>query len=172
VSSVLSKYLADPNWWLAILTLLGLIVAIVTLRNQTKSFKLTIGADLAMKLDERFNDPEFLDIRRTAAQALRAGSVLKQAEDVFDFFDTVGLFVRLKALDPEIAHSLFFHWANLYWCTGEKYIKAQRRMTKLRWNDFETLYRAICVIEKAHDASSGDLHLTPELIDEYLRDEP
>jgi hypothetical protein len=68
VSTVLSKYLADPNWWLAILTLLGLIVAIVTLRNQTKSFKLTIGADLAMKLDERFNDPEFLDI---AEQQLR-----------------------------------------------------------------------------------------------------
>ena len=54
---VIYKYLSDPNWLLAVFTLILVIVAILTLRAQTKSFKLTIGADLAMKLDERFSEP-------------------------------------------------------------------------------------------------------------------
>jgi hypothetical protein len=110
---VIYKYLSDPNWLLAVFTLILVIVAILTLRAQTKSFKLTIGADLAMKLDERFSEPAFLADRVHAAEALKSQLNLKEAENVFDFLDMVGLFVRLKALDPEIAHSLFFHFLSL-----------------------------------------------------------
>ncbi|HUN85954.1 MAG TPA: hypothetical protein VMU48_16365, partial [Terracidiphilus sp.] len=65
------KYLLDPNWWLVVFALVAVIVAIWTQYKQTHSFKLTIGADLAMKLDERFNEHDFLKIRVVAAKALR-----------------------------------------------------------------------------------------------------
>ncbi len=100
MGTVIYKYLSDPNWLLAVFTLILVIVAILTLLAQTKSFKLTIGADLAMKFDERFNEPAFLADRVHAAEALKSQLNLKEAENVFDFLDMVGLFVRLKALDP------------------------------------------------------------------------
>jgi len=165
------KYFSDPNWWLVVFALAGAVIAIVTLRAQTKSFKLTIGADLAMKLDERFNESSFLEARAHAAQALKSRESIKEAEDVFDFFDTIGLFVRLKALDPEIAHSLFFHWINLYWTTGKEYVADKQRTATLRWSDFGRLYDATRRIEEKRDPSSEDLNLKPERIAEYLDDE-
>ena len=168
---VIYKHLSDPNWLLAVFTLILVIVAILTLRAQTKSFKLTIGADLAMKLDERFSEPAFLADRVHAAEALKSQLNLKEAENVFDFLDMVGLFVRLKALDPEIAHSLFFHWINLYWTTGKEYIVAKQRTATLKWSDFKRLYEVTRQIEEDRDKHSEDLDLTPERIAEYLDDE-
>ena len=165
------KFFSDPNWWLALFALVGAVTAIVTVREQTKSFKLTIGADLAMKLDERFNEPSFCVERAHAAQALKSNESVKEAENVFDFFDTIGLFVRLKALDPEIAHSLFFHWINLYWTTGKEYIAAKQRTANLRWNDFGQLFEITRRVEKNRDPCSEDLDLKPERIAEYLDDE-
>jgi hypothetical protein len=56
---MVGKYLSDPTWLLTIFTLVGVIVAVVTLWLQTKSFKLTIGADLGMKLDDKFDSSWF-----------------------------------------------------------------------------------------------------------------
>ena len=165
------KYLLDPNWWLVVFALVAVIVAIWTQYKQTHSFKLTIGADLAMKLDERFNEHDFLKIRVIAAKALRTNSDVKRAEDIFDFFDTVGLFVRLGALDPRIAHSLFFHWINLYWRAGEKYIKAERQKSKLKWEEFAKLYAVTRRFEEKRDPSSENLSPTPELTATQLDDE-
>jgi len=168
---MICKYISDPTWWLALIALVGLIVAIVTLYAQTKSFRLTLGADLAMKFDERFNEPSFLIERAHAAQALKSKESVKEAENVFDFFDTIGLFVRLKALDPEIAHSLFFHWVNLYWTTGKEYIAAKQLTANLRWKDFGQLYEITRRVEENRDPHSEDLDLKPERIAEYLDDE-
>jgi hypothetical protein len=57
--------------------LIGAGIAIATLLSQTKSFRLTIGADLAMKLDERFNEASFLQDRAHAAQAIKSKEDLK-----------------------------------------------------------------------------------------------
>jgi hypothetical protein len=168
---MLGKYLSDPTWLLTIFTLVGVIVAVVTLWLQTKSFKLTIGADLGMKLDDRFDSSQFAIKRLDAATALKNNSSLENAEDVFDFFDTVGLFVRLGALKAEIAHSLFFHWINLYWRSGEHYIKDRQKEANLTWADFEKLYSVTRAIEKRKDPGSRDLRLTPTDIEDYLDDE-
>lgn len=142
-------------------------VAVVTLVMQTRSFKLTIGADLGMKLDDRFNSDEFLSKRLTAAKALKGEIELEDTEDVLDFFDTVGLFVRLGALESE-AHSLFFHWINLYWRAAEDYIKKRQKEATLTWADFATLYKKTREIEQKRDPGSRDLRLTDEDIDVYL----
>ena len=47
-----------------------------------------------MKLDDRFNTEDFRQIRSHAAQSLLSSQKLVDAEDVFDFFETVGLLVR------------------------------------------------------------------------------
>src|SRR5208337_3355624 len=63
-----------------------------------EDFKLSLSADLSMKLEDRFNEPEHRKIRSAAARALLTNKNLIDAEDVFDFFETVGLMVRTGAL--------------------------------------------------------------------------
>jgi hypothetical protein len=173
---VICKYQPDSNWLLVVPTWLLAVMAIISagatikaIREQMKSSKLTISADLAMKFDKTFSESSFLADRARAAEALKSSNP-KEAENVFDFFDMVGLFVRLKALDLEIAHSLFFHWINLYWTTGKEYIGSKQQTDSTKWLDFKLLYEGTRQIE-SRDEHSENLILTRERIAEYLKDE-
>ncbi len=155
----------------AIGTIILAIVAIVALFWQTKSFRLSLAADLSMKLDDRFQEEEFRATRSKAARALKEHIAENEAEDVFDFFETVGMFVRLRALKAEIVHSLFFHWINLYWVAGRDHIRKRQTTAKCLWRDFESLYKKVLEIERRKDPASKDIELATDARDRYLDDE-
>lgn len=155
----------------AIATIFLAVAAIVTLVWQTRSFRLSLAADLSMKLDDRFQDKEFAAIRSRAARALKGHIAEDEAEDVFDFFETIGMFVRLRALNAEIAHNFFFHWINLYWVAGRDHIRRKQATAKSLWRDFESLHKKVLDIERRKDPTSKDLELTADAIDRYLDDE-
>ena len=138
-----------------------------------KDFKLALAADLSMKLDDRFNPDDFRQTRSHAAQALLSGQKLDDAEDVFDFFDTVGLLVRTGALTKELAYSFFFHWINLYWVAGQGHIQEERKGAKVLWENFEYLYNIVRQSERMNDPDSEDLKLAelPERLRSHLNDE-
>src|SRR5439155_3815244 len=113
------KYMTLATWVLALASLVSLYVVYKGTREQAKNFekqlaayRLSLSADTALKFDAAFNTPAFKKIRSSAAKALLSHTDETEAEDVFDFFETVGLFVRLGALGEEVAYSLFFHWIN------------------------------------------------------------
>ncbi len=152
-------------------TVAAAIVALIALWTQNKAFKASLSADLAMKLDDRFGLPEFKKTRAAAALALRDGVSKEDAEDVFDFFETVGLFARRKVLDAEIVHSFFFYWINFYWITGKDYIANAQSGANLRWKDFGDLYLKVLKIEEERDRNSEDIAPSPEQIARFLREE-
>jgi hypothetical protein len=149
--------------------------AIKKQNEQTKqsnaNFRLSLGADLAMKLDAQFNSKDFRAIRSKAAQSLLNQVNIENAEDVFDFFETVGLFVRLGTLNDEIVHNFFFHWVNLYWTAGKSYISTKRQDTKAVWQDFEYVFQKVTEIEKTKDPNSKDLYLSDQRLKNQLQDE-
>ena len=164
-------YLAIASIVTAIGTIAGPVVVWRMMRGQTNDYKLALAADVAMKFDDRFNGTTFLRTRSVAATSLLPPNSGEEAEDVFDFFDTVGLFTRLGVLDVQIAHSLFFHWINLYWCAGKHYIGSMQKDSAQRWNDFEWLYKQVVTVEKTKDPGSDDLKMTQELLQKQLQDE-
>jgi hypothetical protein len=127
-----------------------------------EDFKLSLAADLSMKLDDRFNTEDFRQTRSHAAQALLSGQKLVDAEDVFDFFETVGLLVRTGALTKELAYNFFFHWINLYWVAGQGHIQKKRKVAKSLWENFEYLYDIVQQLERMKDADSEDLKLAEQ----------
>jgi hypothetical protein len=127
-----------------------------------KDFKLSLAADLSMKLDDRFNTEDFRRTRSHAAQALLSGQKLVDAEDVFDFFETVGLLVRTGTLTDELSYNFFFHWVNLYWVAGQKHIQERRKVADSLWEDFECLYDTVQELERMKDAASVDLKLAEQ----------
>jgi hypothetical protein len=155
----------------AIGTLIIALATVVAIFLQNSSFKASLAADLAMKLGDQFDREEFKTIRSRAARSLKNHISEEDAEDVFDFFETVGLFTRRGALDVEIVHSLFFHWINLYWVAGRAHISKKQGQTNLAWKGFGDLYLKVLDIEKKQDPSSKDLALSADKLASYLDDE-
>jgi hypothetical protein len=95
----------------------GSVIVAVISRNDCR---LSLAADLAMKLEDRFDAKGFKEVRSSAANALLSKQNWENAEDIFDFFETLGLLVRTKAVTKELAYNSFFHWVNLYWNAGKE----------------------------------------------------
>ena len=170
--------------WAAVAAALAAAISVVVswrgIREQNhgaeasrKDFKLSLSADLSMKLEDRFDTSEQRKVRSRAAQALLSQSNMIAAEDVFDFFEMVGLLVRSDALTKVLAYNFFFHWVNLYWVAGHGKIMEDRRLSKSLWENFEYLYKIVCDLERKADPNSGDLRLAnePKRIEELLRAE-
>jgi hypothetical protein len=138
-----------------------------------KDFKLSLAADLSMKLEDRFSTEGFQQTRSHAAQALLSSQKLVDAEDVFDFFETVGLLVRTGALTKDLAYNSFFHWINLYWVAGQGHIQEKRKVAKSLWENFEYLYGIVQQSERMKDADSEDLKLAeqPQRLRNLLNEE-
>ena len=90
---------------------------------------------------------------------------------MFDFFDTVGLFVRLGALGEDIAYSMFFHWINLYWRAGKRYIGGKQKEVSQVWKDFEWLFERVSEVERKRHPDSEDLTMPAERLKSQLQEE-
>jgi hypothetical protein len=139
--------------------------------KQTISYQLSLSADMALRLEQQFNQTTFKKIRSLAAKSLLSHDDEAAAEDIFDFFDSIGLFVRLRALQEEVVHSYFFHWINLYWRAGKHHIGVKQKETLEVWKDFEALYRKMCAIEKRKNPESEDLKMPAARLEEQLQEE-
>jgi len=140
----------------------GIVKQNAQAKASREDFKLSLAADLSMKLDDRFNTEDFRQIRSHAAQSLLSSQKLVDAEDVFDFFETVGLLVRTGALTKDLAYNFFFHWINLYWVAGQGHIQEKRKVSKSLWEHFEYLYDIVRQSERIKDADSEDLKLAEQ----------
>jgi hypothetical protein len=141
------------------------------MRSQAESFALSVSASLSFKLSDHFDSPDFRKLRSKAATALVTNQDLENADDVFDFFETVGLYVRRRALDEETAHALFFHWVNIYWHAGQDCILRNQKRTVSVWSDFQDLHRTLLEIERKQDRNSRDINPTPSDITYFLNQE-
>jgi hypothetical protein len=157
----------------------GVYVAYRALRSQEVAFgrssdalRLSLSADLIARLEERFDSDVLRGSRHSAARALIDRKDLVNAEDVFDFFEMVGLLNRLGALNDEMVHCTFFHWINLYWAAGREYITTVREdKASTMWTDFETVYQKVRDLEKRMDPHSRDLDLSSVALARYLTNE-
>ncbi len=141
------------------------------LEKQSDAYRLALSVDATLKLDARFNEPNFKVTRSKAAKALLSKKSQDEAEDVFDFFDTVGLFVKLGAMSDELAYSVFFHWVNLYWEAGKQHIGSKQTETHTVWNNFHRLCERVRAIEKQRDPESEDLRMPESRLRKQLEEE-
>jgi hypothetical protein len=156
---------------IAVATLASIYFAFRGMQSQVKSFAGSVSADLALKLIHDFDSDANTGLRSRVANAFLGGLRINEAEDLFDFFEVLGLFARKGLLDIEVAHSLFFHWTNLYWLTGQTQIQERRKGSAILWADFEYLYNKLLEVEKRTTPNSEYINPSPELIRECLEEE-
>jgi hypothetical protein len=156
---------------LAVLSFVAVGISFWGIKKQAESFARSVSADLCLKLVDRFDGVEMRRTRSTAAKALLEKTDLTPADDVFDFFELIGLYVRKDIIDIEVAHSMFFHWLNLYWHAGKSYITKSRERSDDIYCDFERLYQAALKVEMKDAPRSRDINPTETDVEAFLRQE-
>ncbi len=143
----------------ALATLGAAVAAALAAKSAAAQVRLTrfsLGVDMVQRLDARFDSPEFLEARRSAALALENlkdndyaenRAIEANVEPVLDFFETIGLLVRREVLDKEIVHSYFFYWYYGYWLNAKPLIDRQRKKFPARYGDFLDLHGELLKFE-------------------------
>ena len=147
--------------------------AIIAVRVQERRARFATGLDAILRLDglwcsERIKEARVL----TAGQILAKEKPSKAIEDVLDFFDTLGLFVRKEGISVELAWSFFYYWLDGYATVARDYINGYRRKEPTVWEDLVWLHDQVRSFEQQRTkCTEEDLNLTPEEIEEFLREE-
>jgi hypothetical protein len=127
---------------------LAAVAAALIAGYQVYLSRFALGVDLTLRLDERFESPEFLKKRHAAAYAIKQqpGSDI---EGVLDFFESLGLLTRRGALDREFVYSTFFYWLHGYMTKCQDFIAEQRKRYPARYGDLVWLHRKLVAIEES-----------------------
>jgi hypothetical protein len=141
--SMAINYNAVASWS----ALAAAIVAIVGMILEGRRKRFSLGVDLILKLNEQFDSEQFRERRRRAAKGIREEK-FAEAEEVFDFFDTVGMFTRRGALDKKIVWSVYSHWVYFYWQASKNYISKTTKESPAVWLDFKYLFGAMLKVER------------------------
>lgn len=144
----------------------------LSFHNSSETYRLSVSADLVTRLEEKFDGSLLRRPRHSATKALLENQNLGDAENIFDFFETFGLYWRLGVLNKEMVHSTFFHWINAYWIAGHDYIvKTRQGRSSTIWVDFQAIYEATRAVEGEKPPLSEDLNPPKLVVTSYLKEE-
>jgi len=163
--------LSDLSIWAQIISALVAAAGFIGLAIQIHRSRASFRVELILKLDDRFNSKDFRQLRIKAVKSILKNN-FKDTEEIFDFFETVGLLLRKGTLDKEMVWNTFFYWIHHYWIIGSEYITDQRRDDPTTWEDFNYLHEQVIKVEKRRTkASDSELLLSSDDIKEFIKDE-
>ena len=149
------------------------LVAVTALCIQGSRARALLGIELLFKFNDRFSNEYFLNARRSAAHALLSDSSdLGDVDEVLDFFESIGLMIHQKALDPEMVWSEFSYWIDGWWCAALKHIQEVRSDDATIWEYFRRLRERMMRVEKRWTkASDSELVQSREDVLDFLKGE-
>lgn len=149
------------------------LVAVAALYVQERRARILLQIELIFKFNDRFNEEGFRCIRRSAASAvLKNAGDCRDVDEVLDFFETMGLMLRRRALDPEMVWSEFFYWIDGWWCAAQSDIQEVRADDDTIWEHFRHLRQEMTGVEKKRTgANDSDLVQSHEDMLAFLEDE-
>jgi hypothetical protein len=122
--STLSSVLTSDYFWIAV----GSVGAVITLfltYQQIKRTEIASGAEHLWRLIDKFESDEMKKSRSEIAKIWVSNPTdekIEECRDVFDFFEDLGILVRLKVIPLRLAWSDFCYWVLPYWIAFEKYV--------------------------------------------------
>jgi hypothetical protein len=164
-----------------------MLVFIFFLRFWSEYRKRIYDSDLANKYQHDFDNPDMINKRKMAAKAIKeeltenmddAKNVTKwkeKVDDVLDFFEDLGFYVRGDQMSAQVAHHHFYYWLRSYWLLSKKYINHRREEEPEQWKNVEYLFKITAHIEKGWFIGMFCI-ATEELLvlrdkDQFLKDE-
>lgn len=140
-----------PVWLPVAISGTGTILALVAFSYQVYRARFNQSIDLLFKLEADFFGPAKRLQRAKACRDLEQGMFL-EVEPILDFFETMALLVRRKALDTEMVEHTFFYWIDHYYAATVVQIQQRQRTDPLVWKDLTSMVE---LLRKRHAKQLG-----------------
>jgi hypothetical protein len=132
--------MTTPSWLPIVFSAVGTIVALSAFAWQVHRARFNQSVDLLFRLENDFFGAAKIAQRSVAATNLLADrSDFAELEDVLDFFETVAMLTRKKALDIYMVWHTFDYWMERYYALAEPHILERQRTEPGVWEDFRWL---------------------------------
>ena len=156
----------------ALAAIAALVVAAVTCL-QLKHSRFALGVDLILKLEASFDSPDMKTARSLAAKALKDGGNTADVEPVLDFFETVGVLLRRRAIDQELAWDSFSYWVLRYAVLAREQIQFRRKdeSDETYYQEFEFLVKRLTQTEIDRRRLKSQPFFPTELLASFLEEE-
>lgn len=150
----------------SIATIALVLVTAIAFYCQSRQNRFALGIDLLLKLDDRFN--MMRASRQNAAtylkekQGIRTGidvsikDLEHDLDEVLDFFDQLGYFLKRGALERGAVWSMFYDQVHHWYCNAEEYITSQRQIDTTIWENFEYLNAQLVDEQMRHKRNNLD----------------
>jgi hypothetical protein len=150
----------------SIATIALVLVTAIAFYCQSRQNRFALGIELLLKLDGRFN--MMRASRQNAAtylkekQGIRTGidisikDLERDLDEVLDFFDQLGYFLKRSALERRAVWSAFYDQVHHWYCNAEKYITPQRQLDATIWENFEYLDKQLVAEQMRHKRNNLD----------------
>lgn len=152
-------------------------LAVVAVYVEGRRIRLTRSAELLLQLEDRFDSTTLRDARAGAAKAMLDRIVGRDAradvsavDDVLDFFDTIGLLVRKRALDREMAWHSFEYWIRYYLYIYREHVTERQEREPAQWREAIDMVAKLARIGSDFGDESANT-LSRHRCEEFLRDE-
>jgi hypothetical protein len=155
----------------------ALIVAIISLVCNMRSAHKDRNVDLMLDFEKRFDSNEMKILRNNASTHLLNDRHValdddkwRLVDDVIDFFEVLGICVKQRHVNKELAYKFFFYWLCGYWTACNSYIRAARANNNVQWAEAEWLFEELEQYDRDANASAYIRMITKNL-DGFLKNE-
>lgn len=162
--------MSTPSWVSVIIFSAGTILAFVAFSYQVHRARFNQSVDLLFKQENDFFGSAKKLQRVKAAQGLLAGKSL-EAEPILDFFETMALLRRRKALDKEMVWHTFFYWIDHYYEATKDSIALRQESDPLVWKDFVVFVKELRKFQTGRKGASSYRPPSAAQVTSFLEEE-
>lgn len=164
--------MVDANLLAALAAVASAIIAIVALYSEIRRSSFSLGVDILLRLNDRFDSSDMVETRRKVAVAcLNKSWDEVDVDDVLDFFEEVGFLSRRHGIDDEVVWHEFYWRLHRYYVIAKSYIDQTRKDDPTIWEDLFHLHQRLMTIEKHKGGSDTSMELTEKQIMDFLTEE-
>jgi hypothetical protein len=156
-----------PSYIALIIALITAMIAIGGLVQERKLTKFSVGANLLVRLEDKYDEQAMVKKRKRAALALLSHADPSCARGVLDFFEEIGILLQKDALDADLVYNEFSYCAISYWEASKGFIE-RLRLADSTW--FSAYAGLIQTLDR-HPSEHGPWRPTKEELGRFLLEE-
>jgi hypothetical protein len=162
----------------ALLALAAIGVVLLALQWSAEYRKRTYDPTWALKFDALFNNNSMWQTRSKAARALKANQgklrgdlELSDVDDVLDFFEDLGFYMKGDQITPEVVHHAFHYWIRGYYTAAREYVESAQEDDPTAWECVPELFKTIHEIDEEHAKGKAFKFCDEEYLHSFLHEE-
>ena len=159
--------MTTPAWIPIAISAAGTIISLSAFTYQVHRARFNQSVDLLFRFENDFFGADKIKQRALAAKRYLDANDYSEMEDVLDFFETVAMLVRKRALDTYMVWHTFDYWIERYYAVALPHIAERQAREPGVWEDLCWLLPRL----RALQAKRSSTELTASTLSAFLAEE-